>query len=94
MEGILIKNNWVNTEKAISLSGLYWWYRSVLISFDRTFCEVLAVAGVQHFREREKVIKGQNNGKDLKNAEKRVKKAEKKFKRLRDEEAESTKEER
>ena len=94
MEGILIKNNWVNTKKAISLSGLYWWYRSVLISFDRTFCEELAVAVDQHFREREKVIKGQNNGKDLKNAEKRVQMAEKIFKRRRDEEAESTKEER
>ena len=55
---------------------------------------MLAVAFVQHLLEREKVIKGQNNGKDLKNAEKRIRKAEKKFKRLRDEEAESTKEER
>ena len=55
---------------------------------------MLAVAVDQHFREREKVIKGQNNGKDLRDAEKRVQKAEKRFKRRRDEEAESTKKER
>ena len=48
----------------------------------------------QHFQEREEVIKGRNEGKDFKLAEKRVKKANKNFKRLRDKEAESTKEER
>ena len=55
---------------------------------------MLAFGLAQHFRNKEEIIKGQNDGKDLKHALKRVQKANKESKRLRDGEAESTKEER
>ncbi|CAH3109022.1 unnamed protein product, partial [Pocillopora meandrina] len=67
---------------------------ALIFSFDRKFCEELAFGLAQHFQKREEVIKRQNKGKDSKLAEKRVKKANKEFKRLRDEETESTNEER
>ena len=55
---------------------------------------MLAFGLAQHFRNKEEDIKGQNGGKDLKLALKRVQKVKKESKRLRDGEAESTKEER
>ena len=55
---------------------------------------MLAFGLAQHFRNKEEDIKGQNGGKDLKRALKRVQKANKESKRLRDGEAESTKGER
>ena len=92
-----IHDMWEVYKKKLSKYLSQWallWYHSVFISFDRIFCEELAFGLAQHFRKREKLIKGQNNWKDLKLCIKRVQKAEKKFKRLRDGEAESTKEER
>ena len=55
---------------------------------------MLAFGLAQHFRNKEEAIKGRNGGKDLKFALKRLQKVNKESKRLRDGEAESTKEER
>ncbi|XP_027035542.1 probable ATP-dependent RNA helicase DDX60 [Pocillopora damicornis] len=85
---------WSNFPKLVEQLKAQGKLPALVFSFDRIFCEELAFGLAQHFRKREKLIKGQNNWKDLKLAIKRVRKAEKKFKRLRDGEAESTKEER